>query len=261
MIQVHSKSVQVVEAVSLVYKEYETFLTSKSILIHHVFEKNEDLCKKIGIQKLKALNNTIMSLSELVPLKNLKEMVDGALNITLSEGKFRLLCSNVFFLHVRIDIGTTHGHSNPRSNISVLNKLKEEVINQTLEEISKSFVDEMCTGISTSINSKVKTNLKTGLMELKVNISPELFATPIFDGTYMDVDSVSWRTEVIGQIYEKVCKNRALIEEGFFSNIKTMCTRTKRDLQEVSMQINDLEKTIGFPDQETRMCRFLHLEI
>lgn len=250
MIWVHSKSVQVVEALAIVFKEYEDFLTSKSILIHHAFEDNEDLCKKICIQKLRALNKIIMSLDECVPITNLKEIVHRTASITLSESNIRQLCYNILE-HEGTNVGTTDDCSYPCSDSSILNRQKEQLENKILEQISKSFVDEIYRLIFTNIQSKVQTNLKTGLLDLKVNISPELIAIGTSDTEYADVDFVSWNTKIAGQIYEQVCLNRALIEEELFSKIKTMCTKTKEDLQTVSMKINNLEQRIGFPDQET----------
>lgn len=242
---------------SLVFKEYKDFLTSKPILIHHAFEENEDLCKKIGTQKLEALNKIIMSLDDCIPVSILKEIVDGAATITFSDNNFRQVCYNVFLEYEGTHVGTTHSCSYPCSNLSILNRMKEQLIDKTLEAIFQSFVKEICTKIFTSIESKVKTNLNTEFLEVKIVINPELFAMATFD-TKCDVNSVSWRTKIADQIYEKVCMNRALIEGEILSQIETICTKTKEDLKAVSMHINDLKQKIGFPDQKTRTYRFLH---
>ena len=93
---------------SLVYKEYEDFLTSNPILIHHAFEDNEDLCKKIGIQKLETLNKIIMSLDDCIPVSNLREIVDGAATTSLSENNIRQLCYNVSLEYEGTNVGTTY---------------------------------------------------------------------------------------------------------------------------------------------------------
>ena len=257
MIWVYSESVQVVDAVSYVYKEYEIFLTSKSILIHHVFEENEDLCKKICIQKLKALNKIIMNLNDSIPGRNLKEIVDGVANMTLSRENIHQLCNNVYL---------EHNHSNfmnyylvdLESDSSFFNRLKEQIINKILEAISKSLVEEMRTRILANIDSKVKPHFKPKLLELKFNIFPELFVMATFSKEHIDVYSESWKTKFADEMYKTVCMNRTLIESDILSNIETMCTETKKDLQALSKQINDLRQKIGFPDQEKGTYKLLH---
>ena len=284
---VHSKSIQVVEAVFRVYEEYETFLTSKSIVIHHVFEENEDLCKKIGVQKLKAFDKIVRSLGDSVPVAELNEIVHTAANISLSVDNIHRLCYNVFLKDGNTDVGTTDYRCYRCRSPFTVKWLKEQLINKTLEAISESFASEICQGILRHIESKVRIELETEFLELKVNISPEIFATfAVVIGTaiitlFMPflgiivamasfmvtfifsvcVNSKSWRAKVANQIYETVSKYRSSIENGILSQIKTMCSETKEDLQAVSDQINDRKQRIGFPDQETCMYIFSHFVV
>ena len=244
-----------VDAVAYVFKEYEDFLTSKSILIHHVFEENEDLCKKICIQKLKALNKIFMNLNDSVPVRNLKEIVDGVANMTLSHRNIRQLCNDVFFEHHDFNF------MNPcfidvYSYSSLFDRLKEQMLNEILEAISNSLVEEIRTRILANIDSKVKPHLKPYVLDLKVNIFPELFAMTTFSTEHIDVNSASWIKKIADKIYKTMCMNRTLIEGNILSNIETMCTETKKGLQAVSKQINDLRQKIGFPDEEEGTYKF-----
>ena len=246
-----------VDAVAYVFKEYEDFLTSKSILIHHVFEENEDLCKKICIQKLKALNKIIMNLNDSIPVRNLKEIVDGVANMTLSHRNIRQLCNDVFFEHHDFNF------MNPcfidvDSYSSLFDMLKEQIINKILEAISKSLVEDIHTRILANIDLKVKPHLKPKLLDLKFNIFPELFAMATFSREHIYVYSEYWKTKFADEMYKTVCMNRTLIESDILSNVETMCTETKKGLQAVSKQINDLRQKIGFPDQEKGTYKLLH---
>lgn len=276
-----------VEAVFRVYEEYETFLKSKSIVIHHVFEENEDLCKKIGVQKLKAFDKIVRSLRDSVPVAELNEIVHNAANISLSEYNIHRLCYNVFLKDGNTNVGTTDNRGYRCRSPFTVKWLKEQLINKTLEAISESFASEICQGIFRHIESKVRIELETEFLELKVNISPEIFATfAVVIGTALitlfmpflgiivamatfmatvifsvDVNSISWRAKVANQIYETVSKYRYSIENDILSEIKTMCSDTKQDLQAVFNQINDRKQRIGFPDQESCMYIFCHMLI
>lgn len=129
----------------------------------------------------------------------------------------------------------------------------------------------------------MRIELETEFLELKVNISPEIFATfavvigtviitffmpflgiivamATFMATFIfsvDVNSISWRKKVANQINETVSKHRASIEYDILSEIESMCKKAKNDLEKVSMQITDVKQMIGFPDQET--CKYIFL--
>lgn len=282
---VHSKSIPVVEALFRVYEKYEYFLTSKSIVIHHVFEENEDLCKKIGVQKLKAFDKIVRSLWDSVPVAELNKIVHNAANISLSEYNIRRLCYNVVLKDGSTNVGTTDDRGYHCRSPFTVQWLKEQLVNETLKAISESFASEICQGILRHIESKVRIELETELLELKVNIYPEIFATfSVVIGTALitlfmpylgiivamatfmataifsvDVNSKSWRAKVANQISETVSEYRSSIENGILSEIIPMCIDTKEDLRAVSDQINDRKQRIGFPDQETCMYIFCHM--
>lgn len=281
VIWVHSTSIPVVEAVFRVFEEYETFFPSKPFLIHHVFEENEDLCKKVGVQKLITINKLIGTLKESVPAEgDIAGIVKSAANKALARQNIRWLCYDVFLKDKGTNVGTTDDNSYTCRSPFTVKALKEQLISKTLEAISESFASEICQGILEHIKAKIKVEIEKEFFDLKVKISPEIFATfAVAIGTVIitlfmpllgiifamatvvvtlilsvDVNSVSWRRNVADQIYETVSKNRTTIEKDILSEIKTMCNETKKELHEVSKQIDDLKKKIGFPDQET--CRY-----
>lgn len=281
VIWVHSTSIHVVEAVFRVYKEYETFFSSKSILIHHDFEENEDLFKKIGVQKLQAFDKIIRSLKDSVPIAELNEIIHTAANKALSEENIRRLCFNVHLKEGNTNIGTTESHSYFCRSPWTVWGMRRQLIGKTLEAISKSFASEICQGILKHIESKIRMNLEMELGGGGFNfiISPEVFTTVMLIGSVIlslfiplagivvamlavigaflesvDVNSKYWRKPYADEIYETVRKKRTSIERNILYEIETMCEKTKKDLQAVSTQINDLKQELKFPDQDT--CKY-----
>ena len=267
-----------VEAKLRVYEQYEN-ITSSPILIHHTFDDDEDLLKLFSVENLRSLDTIVKSTRNSVPLEDLKRIVNVAAAEVMAFRNILRLCNNVSLRDGTTIVGTSSSNKYPcRFSLNVT-LLKNQLIKETLDQVTKSFASEMCQGILKHIKSKVETTLQSELDFSKISISDNLYANVYFliaiaFKTYIypyvrdavvtvmklpttfiwavDVNGREWREKVATEIYDTVREREHAVKQNILKKTSIMCTEAVEDLRSVSEKINDIKDSICFPDQDTR---------
>lgn len=267
-----------VEAKLRVYKQYEN-ITSSPILIHHVFDDDEDLLKLFSAENLRSLDAIVKSTQNSVPLEDLKRIVNVAAAEVMAFRNILRLCNNVSLWDGTTIVGTSSSYKYPCRFSLKVTLLKNQLIKETLDQVTKSFASEMCQGILKHIKSKVENTLQRELDFSKISISDDLYAnvyvliTTVFK-TYIypylrdavvtvvtlpttflwavDVNDGEWREKVATEIYGTVREREHTVKQNILKKTSIMCEEAVEDLRSVSEKINDIKESICFPDQETR---------
>lgn len=245
----------VIEAKKLVYDLFSDFH-----YIQHVSEDYAEVSKLSAHQKIISLTRLIKSIRESIPLDDIENIIKRVADRALSKEKITQSC----FDAVIKDSGNTK--SDPyfcRSSFTI-DRLKQELVEQTLQEITKSFGSEILNEIQLRFASE---ELNPGELSwgsiLYESAYVSFFAAIVgsvnvlagivvavagFFHTFIssvDVNSREWRKKVAKQIHEKVNENRRKTLEEISSNIKQRCEETDDQLKSVCKQLEDFGERIG----------------
>ena len=271
-----------IEAKLKVFKEYEPYLSSGNILIHHDFEECDDICKTSGAQKLLSVHETITSLKNSIPNDiSLEKIVKMAADKILSRRYIRDICYEVDLTHDNKRVGTVHSGSYFCYYVGTVKSIKKDLVKETVEKISEDLGSEICKEILEHIKAKVKLSISGDLNKLQINISDDVFATlkiaivatafifftypllgillaliDIFVSfiMYVDINSESWRKKVADEIFDKVSKQRKSIINNISPIVKTSCKVTTSDLEKLGRQLSDWKQ--GISPSDHRYCEY-----
>lgn len=275
---VSSKCARVVEAKLCVYKKYEN-IKSSPIIIHHAFDDEEDLLKLFSVENLRSLDTIVKSTQNSVPLNELKGIVEDAANKVMKYENILRLCNEVCLMDGTTTVGASSSFKYPCSFSLNVTRLKNQLMKETLDQVTKSFASEMCQGILRHIKSKVEETLQRELDFSKISLSDDLrenvfvlivevfkiyiysylrdaaitvITLPIILLWPVDVNCKEWRVKVAKEIYNTVKERKPAVIENVFKKTLIMCEEAVQDLRLVSEKINDIKERICFPDQKTR---------
>lgn len=261
-----------------VFMKYEKYLEEEAIYLHHALESADNVIKFCAYQQVKSLGNVVDSILESVPIDSLGIILQAATDKVLSKDEIRQLCYGIFLKDNGGNVGTTENASYSCRSMFTVRRLKEQLVDQTLEKTAKTLGSEICRGILNHIKSKNKTKLEQHFSNLKFEISDELFAAitvavwavvvefffPLL-GTIMavgtlvvtfvwsvDVNSRDWRRKVADQIYDTIDKNKNDIMIKIRPQVEQICHQTVHELLAVSRTIHDLKCSVGHTEQKAR---------
>lgn len=274
MIWIHSISIRTIDAKLQVYKEYKNFIRKYDIVLHHVFEDIDSICKASGNRIFAKLSRDITLVERNVPLftQELESIVQRTFDKILSRRNIRNVCYNVYIRGVGAGFSSEH---NSRS-ASYVKEIKEQLVNETFSELINSLGREITEDISRYIESYLNKALNVEFFRLKAGLSHEMFGTIhrhvenilefFFDEirkifvavwTYVstffwsvDVNSEAWREKVADEIYEEVCKKEKSIFKNISDLIRQVCAETKGDLANVLEQIREMNVKLSLPNQQ-----------
>lgn len=244
--------------------------------IQHVSEDYAEISKLSAHQKIISLKRLVEFITwKSIPKDDIDSIVKRVAERALSKEKITQSC----FDAVIQDSGNTN--SDPyfcRSSFTI-DRLKRELVEQTLQEVTKSFGSDIFSEMQQYAVSEISEILDPGVKKWgsilyesayvsilativgSVNIPvgivvavAGLFYTFI---SSVDVNSRDWRKKVATQIFEKVNENRRKTLEDISSNIKERCEITTDQLKSVCDQLEDFRKRIDVVD--LKKCKFIQL--
>lgn len=167
-----------IEAKLKVFKEYEPYLSSGNILIHHDFEDCDEICKTSGAQKLLSVHETVTSLKNSIPDDiSLENILKKPAEKILSSRYIRDICYEVDLMHDNKRVGTVHSPSYVCYYSGTVKSIKKDLVKETVEKISEDLGSEICKEILEHIKAKVQVSIEGDLYKVQINISDDVFAT------------------------------------------------------------------------------------
>lgn len=262
-----------IEAKLKVFKEYEPYLSSGNILIHHDFEECDEICKTSGAQKLLSVHETVTSLKNSIPNDiSLENIVKMATDKILSRRYIRDICNEVDLTHDNKRVGTVHSASYFCYYVDTVGSIKEDLVKETVEKISEDLGSEICKEILEHHKAKVKVSIAGDLNKVQINSLDDLinivtttFYYIIFPllgilfalidifvicTMYVDINSESWREKVADEIFVKVSERRITIINNISPLVKTSCKETTGDLEELGKGCQ------GISPSDHRYCEY-----
>lgn len=280
VIWIDSKSINVVDAKLTVFNEYESDLKKETIYIHHSLESADNVFEFSAYMQVKSLGTVVKSIAESVPIDSIEEILQTASHNVLSRNTIRQLCYDIFLQDKGEFVGTTHNTSYSCRSLFTVRRLKEQLVEKTLNKTAETLGSEICRGILKHIESKIQSKLEHHFSDLELNISDELYATitvvvvavvvsyffPLLGiiiavGTFVvtfvwsvDVNSRDWRRKVADEIYDTIDKNKSNIFRKIRPQVEEMCRQAVIELTDVSKTIHFAKCRIGHTEQIT--CKY-----
>lgn len=270
-----------VEAKLRVFREYEQFMSSENILIHHAHEDYDEICKLSGAQKLKYLLDKVTKFGNSIPVDRAVEaIIETAANKVLSKENIRRLCHEIDLRYDGERIGTIYSGSHNCYFFLTVKFIKEALAKATVDKITDSLGSEICKGILEYIKSQVEISIDETLCKIPLDLSEEIFATlktaiiaifitffaPMLGVLYalvglvttfiwsVNVNSREWRSKVADEIYKKVCEKREELLENVTPFVKETCNATKNDLEKLAEALVKVKDSIPLFDNQ--LCKY-----
>ena len=271
-----------IEAKLKVFKEYEPYLSSGNILIHHDFEECDDICKTSGAQKLLSVHETVTSLKNSIPNDiSLQKILVLAAEKILSSRYIRDICYEVDLMHDNKRVGSVHSDPYVCYYFGTVRSIKKDLVKKTVQKISKDLGSEICKEILEHIKAKVQVSITDDLYKAQINISDDvfiplktvivasvivLFANPLLGILYalidvfvhfiwyVDINSESWREKVADEIFDNVSERRRTIIDNISPIVKNSCKVSTGDLEKLGRQLSDWKQGISLTDH--RYCEY-----
>lgn len=143
-----------------VLNEYESYLKEGTIYIHHSLESTENVFKLSAYVQVKSLETVVKSISESVPIDSLEKILQAASNVALSRDKIRQLCYDIFLKDKGELVGSTDNTSYSCRSMFTVRRLKEQLVEETLNKTAETLGSEICKGILQHIESKIQSKLE-----------------------------------------------------------------------------------------------------
>lgn len=226
------------------------------------------VAKLIVHKTIEAYISYIMSVKNGIPINHIGDIVSDAVNRALSKESITRLCFEAV-IEERGNIYSDPYHCEG----SEVERLKKELVQRTLESISKYLGEdiskEMQRHIVSDIESKynIVVNPFTKLLEISGLILLQTVLTIIaaiinpFAGVIVgivsavgtliltvNVNSEAWRRAVASEIYENVSKNKQKVIRDVTSNIKERCKITIDELDNIAKQLETFRMRIDLSD-------------
>ena len=271
-----------IEAKLKVFKEYEPYLNSGNILIHHDFEECDEICKTSGAQKLLSVHETVTSLKNSIPNDiSLENILKTAVDEILSRRYIRDVCNGVDLWHGNKRVGTVYSDSYFCYYVGTVRSIKKDLVKETVEKISEDLGSEICKEILEHIKAKVQVSITDDLYKAQINISDDvfiplktvivasvivLFTNPLLGILYalidvfvhfiwyVDINSESWREKVADEIFDNVSERRRTIIDNISPIVKNSCKVSTGDLEKLGRQLSDWKQGISLTDH--RYCEY-----
>lgn len=285
VILIKSDSLPIVEAKLEVYKALKVHIISENMFLHHELEEYDEIAKLSFHRKLSSFSGKILDLSKNIPIASLTKIIMEAEENVFTCRNIRDLCHSAVIRNEGRYVGTADDRSYECYSMFTIKKLKECLVEETLNKIGESLGSEICTGILKYIESRVKSELKKDLIHLKVELTKELFASIslivimaisyffsswlsllVAVGTFfvtlvmsVDVNSYAWRNKVADEICGKVRAHRSEILDKVLPDIEKLCKKTSRDLENVAELLLALQRNIQLVNQ--KQCKLVFISI
>lgn len=268
VILIGGDSSDVTETKRTVKKKYEKFFQFQTIHLHHENEHYAEVARLIAHKKIAPFLQYVMSVRNSIPLNRIEDIVRNAVERALSKDSITRLCFEAVINESGGDISS--GPYVCRS-IYTVKRLKKELVQKTLESVSKYLGEDICKEmqrhIVSDLESKFNIDVNPFIKFLKMSALILLqsvltmiaaimnpFAGMIVGivsavGTVIitvNVNSEDWRRDVASEIYENINKNKQNLIRDVTLNIKERCRITIYQLEDIVKQLETFQRGIDY---------------
>lgn len=268
VILIGGDSSDVTETKRTVKKKYEKFFQFQTIHLHHEHEHYAEVARLIAHKKIAPFLQYVMSVRNSIPLNRIEDIVRNAVERALSKDSITRLCFEAVINESGGDINS--GPYVCRS-IYTVKRLKKELVQKTLESVSKYLGEDICKEmqrhIVSDLESKFNIDVNPFIKFLKMSALILLqsvltmiaaimnpFAGMIVGivsavGTVIitvNVNSEDWRRDVASEIYENINKNKQNLIRDVTLNIKERCRITIYQLEDIVKQLETFQRRIDY---------------
>ena len=264
VIWIESTSLHIIEAKLEVYKEYENYLTSTDILLHHKFEDPNEICKRNALQRLNFLSKVVIAIKDVVSSDYLLTVLHNVTEQEFSLENLTAVCNKTNLKDV----------SEYLSYSLEIHSL-ETLLKPFLREVAMSYEMKLLEYISTYTEHKFETDLKKTFADLKLHTSTDAFqelANDVNDVVsqfllysvlcvkedhpfvYSQRDHLNakvWRDQVAVFLHEIVYTKKTAIMTEIFKRINVVCNEAQDGMRRISTLIDDFVSQIAISDQQT----------
>lgn len=263
----------VLETKKQVYQKYKQFLNLERFHLQHEIEQYTEVAKLIAHQKVVFYKQYVESVRDSIPLKNIENIVENAVNRAFFKERITKLC----FDAVLQESGNTSSNPYYCRLSSTINRLKQELMRKTVESVSKYLGSEICSEIQRHIYTEIKSKFSidtdslysglnlpslirleailTAIASILNPLVGVLFAFINVMGSFLfavNVNSRSWRRNVANEIYKQVDKNKEKVLKELSSDIRNRCRITADHLKMIADQLEEFRSSIHLNRQDNR---------
>lgn len=273
MIWVESTSLHAIDAKLEVYKEYENYLTSTDILLHHKFEDPNEICKRNALQRLNFLSKVVIAIKDGVSSDYLPTVLQNVTEQELSLENLKAVCNKVYIKDC---------------TDSLLSSLKMDILgillNPFLREFAKSYEMKLLQEISTYTGKKkIETDLKKTFPDFKLHTSADAYQElgndvndvvsqflldsvlsvkedhPFEYSQKGNLNTKVWRDQVAVFLHEIVYPKKTVLIPKIFERINGVFNEAQNVMRRISTLLDDCRSLIAISDQQTRKTIFLSI--
>nr|XP_022308693.1 uncharacterized protein LOC111114603 isoform X3 [Crassostrea virginica] len=264
VIWIESTSLHTIDAKLEVYKDYENYLTSTEILLHHKFEDSNEIYKRSALQRLNFLSNVVIAIKDVVSSDYLLTVLHNVTEQEFSLEKLKAICNKINLKDVYESL-----------SYSLEMQSLETLLNPFLREVAKSYETKLLEDISTYTEHEFETNLKKTFADVKLHTSADAFQELVNDVNdvisqflldsvlsvkedhpfvYSQRDHLNakvWRDQVAIFLHEIVYTKKTAIITEIFKRINGVCNEAQDGMRRISTLIDDFISQIAISDQQT----------
>ena len=272
MIWVESTSLHAIDAKLEVYKEYENYLTSTDILLHHKFEDPNEICKRSALHRLNFLSEVVSAIKDGVSSDYLPTVLQNVTEQELSLENLKAVCNKVYLKDCTDSLPS-----------SLKMEILGTLLNPFLREFAKSYEMKLLQEISTYTEKKIETDFKKAFPNFKLHTSADAYQE--LDNDVNDVvsqfllDSVLsvkedhpfeysqkgnlntkvWRDQVAVFLHKIVYPKKTVLITKIFERINGVFNEAQNGMRRISTLLDDFRSQIAISDQQTRKTIFLSI--
>lgn len=138
VIWIESTSLHTIDAKLEVYKEYENYLTSTDILLHHKFEDSNEICKRSALQRLNFLSKVVIAIKDGISSDYLLAVLHNVTEQEFSLENLKAVCNKINLK----DVYESHSYSLEMQSLGTL-------LIPFLGEVARSYEMKLLEDIST----------------------------------------------------------------------------------------------------------------
>lgn len=262
-----------------VYHKYEGYFPTEQVHVQHMSEQFVEVAKLSAKRKIESFKHVIESIRESIPLHSIEYIVRKAVNRALSKENITQLCN----IAVIEESGNSTSDPYYCRSGSTIDRLKGELVEKTLDSVSKHLGSEISAEIQKHIESEIKSKFDPSLFNFNLGLASSVIVDTLSVGAValvtalifplaglfiavvgslltlfsaVNVNSPLWRRDVANEIYKQVSDKKQKVLEELASDMKKRCEITADQLTGIIRQLEDHIRRIHLIDQKKRKYFF-----
>lgn len=253
------------ETKDMVYLNYQQYIKSERIYLHHAFEQYAAISKLSALQKIKSYKEEVELIRAEIPLDNIHKIIEKAVDRALTKERIKKFCYDAYI----DEIGNIHSGAFYVRFVLTLHRIKRELKKQTIESFKECLGSEIRAEIKKHFNMGPLSRLSLDVikdaidMGLNVIIASMLIliasilnpfagvVAVVVTGLFtflsaQDVNSRSWRDGVAMEIFTEVSNSRNAIIRELSSHLWQTFNVTSDHLETVAENLEVYRKRVAY---------------